>query len=171
MTGRKSSWWTLAALVLLCAAVAFYGFTRRGRVPSSPDGDIMMIKTNQQSEVESAGPDSKQAKQATTKETPFACNMLALNPDERRRHIQVIEELKGRTRGIEELPDGYAFRFEPEQANITLVSEFVLRERLCCPFFTFEQVAEAEGGTVRLRLRGRKGVKEFIREEFRLDKS
>src|SRR6185436_16363361 len=40
------------------------------------------------------------------------------------------------------------------------------RERLCCPFFTFEIVAEREGGPLWLNLRGRKGVKAFINAEL-----
>lgn len=102
-------------------------------------------------------------------ESPFACNMLALTPEGRERHLAVIKDLLASTGMIEEIPDGYAFRFEFGEKSIMLASEFMWRERLCCPFFTFELVSEREGGPLWLRLKGREGVKAFIREEFRLD--
>ena len=101
-------------------------------------------------------------------ESPFACNMSALNREERERHLKVLKQVREGMLEMTELPDGYAFRFAADTANILLVSEFVARERLCCPFFTFESVAEREGGPLWLRLRGRAGVKEFIRIEFGL---
>lgn len=64
------------------------------------------------------------------------------------------------------MPDGYAFRFPSKQSTILLASEFIARERLCCPFFTFELVIEPEDGPLWLRLRGAEGVKEFIKAEF-----
>ena len=64
------------------------------------------------------------------------------------------------------MPDGYAFRFAASQPNLLLVSEFVSRERACCPFFTFELVAERNEGPLWLSLRGREGVKEFILAEL-----
>lgn len=98
--------------------------------------------------------------------SPFACNMLALNKEERKRHIEVTRRLRGATREVSELSDGYGFRFSADQPTILLVSEFIARERLCCPFFTFELVVEPEDGPVWLRLRGAEGVKEFIKAEF-----
>jgi hypothetical protein len=68
----------------------------------------------------------------------------------------------------QELSDGYALRFPSDQSTILLVAEFISRERLCCPFFTFELVAEKEDGPLWLRLRGREGVKEFIKAELGL---
>jgi hypothetical protein len=69
------------------------------------------------------------------------------------------------------MADGYAIRFAAEQATILLVSEFIARERLCCPFLRFELIAEQEDGPLWLRLRGREGVKEFIEAELGLKKN
>jgi hypothetical protein len=99
-------------------------------------------------------------------ESPLACNMLALDAEGRKRHQVVSEQLRAAGKEVQELPDGYAFRFPAEQATILLVSEFIARERLCCPFFRFELIAEQEGGPLWLRLRGREGVKEFIKAEL-----
>lgn len=99
-------------------------------------------------------------------ETPFACNMLALDTEGRRRHKTVTEQMRAAIKEVKELPDGYGFRFTADQSTILLVSEFIARERLCCPFFTLELVAEREDGPLWLRLRGRDGVKKFIEAEL-----
>lgn len=41
---------------------------------------------------------------------------------------------------------------------------FVVLERKCCPFLTFELVFEQEGGPIALRMRGPGGTKEFMAE-------
>ena len=102
----------------------------------------------------------------TSQESPFACNMLALDAEGRKRHKVVSERVRAAVKEAQELPDGYAFRFSAEQATILLVSEFVSRERLCCPFFRFELISEQEDGPLWLRLRGREGVREFIKAEL-----
>ncbi|HKQ76884.1 MAG TPA: hypothetical protein VJ810_24525 [Blastocatellia bacterium] len=103
------------------------------------------------------------------KESPFACNMLALDAEGRRRHTVVMGQLRAAIKETQELSDGYALRFQSEQSTILLVAEFISRERLCCPFFTFELVAEREDGPLWLRLRGREGVKKFIKAELGLN--
>jgi hypothetical protein len=102
----------------------------------------------------------------TAQESPFACNMLALDAEGRKRHKAVSALMRTAVKEVQDLPDGYAFRFPAEQATILLLSEFIARERLCCPFFRFELIAEQEDGPLWLRLRGREGVKEFIKAEL-----
>lgn len=101
-----------------------------------------------------------------SQESPLACNMLALDAEGRKRHKVVSERMRAAVKEVEGLPDGYAFRFPADQATILLVSEFIARERLCCPFLRFELIAEQEDGPLWLRLRGREGVKEFIEAEI-----
>lgn len=98
----------------------------------------------------------------------FYCNMLALDKEARKRHGEVMKQLRAATKEVRELSDGYGFRFASDQDTLMLVSEFVARERLCCPFFTFEMVIEPEAGPLWLRLKGEEGVKEFIKIEFGL---
>ncbi len=102
----------------------------------------------------------------TAQESPFACNMLALDAEGRKRHKVISERMRAAVKVVQDLPDGYAFRFAAEESTILLVSEFIARERLCCPFFRFELIAEQEDGPLWLRLRGREGVKEFIKVEL-----
>lgn len=102
----------------------------------------------------------------SAQESPLACNILALDAEGRKRHKVVAEQMRAAVKEVQDLPDGYAFRFTADQATILLVSEFITRERLCCPFLGFELIAEQEDGPLWLRLRGREGVKEFIKAEL-----
>jgi hypothetical protein len=111
--------------------------------------------------------DNVAAGQNTSERKPsFVCNMLALNAEERTRQIEVTKQLRALTKEECELPDGYGFRFSSEQPNISLVSEFIARERLCCPFFSFVMVVEPEEGPLWMRLHGAGGMKDFIKAAF-----
>jgi hypothetical protein len=98
---------------------------------------------------------------------PFACDMTAIPPEQRAAHHALIRRLM--TEAVEEvsdLRDGLAFRFPAEQYDA--VTEFVGRERLCCPFLTFTMEVSPDRGPLRLRLTGAEGVKDFIRAELHL---
>jgi hypothetical protein len=101
-----------------------------------------------------------------TSESPLACDMTAIAPDERPKHLATSRELFSRIEEFRELPNGYEFRLAEGPELITKLAEFVSLEKLCCPFLTFVIEIEAEGGPVWLRLTGRDGVKAFIREEI-----
>jgi hypothetical protein len=98
-------------------------------------------------------------------ESPFACDMNAIEPDDRPKHLATIETLFGMVQEINELPNGYTFRLPGESHVWMLASDFVALERLCCPFFDFNLGAEREHGSFYLSLTGREGVKPFIMAE------
>ena len=97
----------------------------------------------------------------------FACNAFALSPEARKRHFDelgpALLKLKKSTR---ELPDGYEFELPPDKGTYQLLTEWAFQERLCCPFFDINVRFERENGPLWLRLTGRPGTKEFIKEEF-----
>ncbi len=99
----------------------------------------------------------------------FACNAFALSPEARKRHFDEVGpallKLKKSTR---ELPDGYEFELPPDKGTYQLLTEWAFQERLCCPFFDIDVRFERENGPLWLRLTGRPGTKEFIKEEFDL---
>lgn len=99
-------------------------------------------------------------------ESPFACNMSAIPPEERGRHIAAIEAVFGAVEEVRELPDGYSFRLANDAALLLKVADFLVKERLCCPFFGFALRIEPEGGPVWLSLTGREEVKPFIQAEI-----
>jgi hypothetical protein len=104
----------------------------------------------------------------TKRESPLACNIAALN-DEQRKRIQILlTQMKSAHQEVRDLPDGYAFRLPTDSATIRDTAEYVTLERLCCPFFRFDLEVEQEGGPLWLRLTGRPGVKELTKLELGL---
>ena len=99
-------------------------------------------------------------------DSPFACNLKALTSAERKQHEQLTVMLFTSTVERRELPDGYAFRF-PAAISMSKLAQWVDNERKCCPFFDFQLEQGREQGALWMRLTGRAGVKQFIREEFR----
>ena len=98
----------------------------------------------------------------------FYCNVKAFSKEERIQYNELIAKLKTARTGTQELPDGYLFRLDPKRVSLAEVAEWVADERKCCPFFTFEISVEGETGALTLSLKGREGVKPFIRMEFQL---
>lgn len=99
-------------------------------------------------------------------QSPIACDMSVLSPNERQTHLATSHELFSNLQAIKELPDGYEFQVGNDPHAITKLAEFVRLEKLCCPFLNFAIGVEAEGGPTTLRLTGREGVKAFVREEI-----
>ncbi len=100
------------------------------------------------------------------KDDPLLCHINAINRDERDRHYDLVARWREAATGVTEIPTGYAFSFPPEMAILAELAEFIGRERLCCPFFHFEIVVEANGGPIWLRLMGSEQVKTFVRENM-----
>ncbi|HLM24361.1 MAG TPA: hypothetical protein VK274_04850, partial [Pyrinomonadaceae bacterium] len=100
------------------------------------------------------------------KESPLACDMMAIAPDERPKHLATSRELFSQIQEVRELSNGYDFRLAEGPDLIRKLAEFISLEKLCCPFLNFVIEIEAEAGPVWLRLTGRDGVKAFIREEI-----
>jgi hypothetical protein len=100
--------------------------------------------------------------------TPFACNLKAFTPDQRVRWRQLIERVTSAVTEARELKDGYALRVNTGQSPLIEVAEWVELERRCCPFFDFQMDVHGEDGSLWLSLKGRDGVKNFIRADFSL---
>jgi hypothetical protein len=98
---------------------------------------------------------------------PFACDMAAIPAGERGAHQALIRRLV--TEAAEEMrqrPDGFTFRFPAKEYDA--VTQFVARERLCCPFLRFALEVEPDRGPIRLHLTGPDSVVPFIRAELHL---
>ena len=102
----------------------------------------------------------------TDRKSSFACKMLAMTPEIRKRHFEEVGpallKLKKSTR---ELADGYEFEFPADEKTFHLLTEWAMQERLCCAFFEINLRFEKEGGPLWLRLTGREGVKGFIKAD------
>jgi hypothetical protein len=87
------------------------------------------------------------------RQLPIACDLGAIDPDRRPVHLARIERLlRELPVAVEALPDGLAFRFDPE--HYITIAEVVAEERLCCPFFRFVLDVAPERGPVWLRITG-----------------
>jgi hypothetical protein len=96
----------------------------------------------------------------------FTCNMMALTESDRAVYQEAAQSLLGAVQEKKELRNGYAFRLAPEM--LVTAAQWISFERLCCPFFTFEMDLAKDGGPLWLRITGARGVKAFIRSEFKL---
>ena len=94
----------------------------------------------------------------------IACNLTAIEKDERIIHKTNAEEVFTSVEKWIELSDGYAFRLPTKTKMIEKAGTFVARERQCCPFFTFNLEVTPNGGPVWLKLTGNQEVKEYIKQ-------
>ena len=94
---------------------------------------------------------------------PLACSLLGREFAERKGAI--TRDLFSHAEDVEDLPDGFAYRFPSAEPWAAKVLDFIAEERRCCPFFTFEVVFEPHDGPLWLRLRGSDEVKAFLRAE------
>jgi hypothetical protein len=99
-----------------------------------------------------------------TADLPIACTLSAAKL--RARGDDVVAPLFARIEHVDELPDGYRFTFPAEADGVRELLAFILSERDCCPFFTFELSFPSPHHVVWLSLRGGEGVKEFVAGTF-----
>ncbi len=102
-------------------------------------------------------------------ESPIACNLNALDREQRRRHQALTAKLRAAVQEMRELPDGYSFRLPSDEAMIQGTAEWITLERRCCPFLAFGFEAGRENGPLWLNLTGREGVKPFLKIEFGIE--
>jgi len=104
--------------------------------------------------------------QQTRNDSPFYCNMSALDQAQRKRHDILTRNLLAKHVEIEELADGYGLRFPNDRSLFTALSEWATLEQLCCPFLTLTIESQHDQGPIWLRVSGRDAVKDFLRAEL-----
>jgi hypothetical protein len=105
---------------------------------------------------------------AEPSQVPFACNLKAFTPVQRIRWRQLIERVTSAVTEARELKYGYGLKVNTAQAPLVDVADWIDLERKCCPFFDFQIDVHGEDGSLWLSLKGRDGVKDFIRADFSL---
>ncbi len=85
---------------------------------------------------------------------------------QREAHIQTTTELIQAVQSVQEVGNGYEFRFPNETEFISKIAEFISNERLCCPFLKFTLNVFSNNEPVSLSLTGPIGTQEFLRAEF-----
>ena len=99
-------------------------------------------------------------------EERFACELDALDPEQRRRHAELSARLLQSIRGRTEVREGYVFTVDESAMDWTSLAEWARLERLCCPFFQVVLRAQPRRAGVELELGGAPGVKRFILGEL-----
>jgi hypothetical protein len=101
-----------------------------------------------------------------TQQTIIACNLSAIQNDQRGQHLTTAKSVLSAPEEVRELEDGYALGLPLDTPMIYKVAEYISNERLCCPFFDFGVDIPAGGSRLWLRLTGGEGVKDFLRAEL-----
>ncbi|MDZ7659395.1 hypothetical protein [Fodinibius sp.] len=96
----------------------------------------------------------------------IACNLAAIDKNEREQHKANSAEVFTAIEEWLELFNGYAFRLPTDSKIIEKAAVFMARERQCCPFFEFNLEVTPESGPVWLKLTGNQKVKEFIKHNI-----
>ncbi|MGH7864079.1 MAG: hypothetical protein ACREQB_03755 [Candidatus Binataceae bacterium] len=96
----------------------------------------------------------------------IACDLTALNADERALRSVLARKVFGAVVERRELDAGFAFRLDLKLASIAETGEWVGLERRCCPFFDFRIDIGRDEGATWIRITGGDGVKEFLRSEL-----
>lgn len=101
-------------------------------------------------------------------EGKFFCNVNALTQEQRIHHVKLTEKLFAVRGNTVQLEKGYEFQYDPNKISISELTDWVINESKCCPFFDFHIDLEQAGRLLCLRLTGPQGIKPFIEAEFRI---
>jgi hypothetical protein len=80
-----------------------------------------------------------------------------------KRVAKLLPRFRSAVIDIEELRDGYAFRVPGDRKWVAIIAKMIVAERECCPFLTFEFVAQPNMGPVIARVTGSAGTKDFLK--------
>jgi len=92
---------------------------------------------------------------------PVACRLS--DAEFRKREATLLAQFKSALVASEELADGYAFRIPGDGSSFAVLANLIMAERECCPFLTFEVVAQPNMGPVIVRVTGPGSAKEFLK--------
>ena len=91
---------------------------------------------------------------------PIACTLLEADLQQRRRDL--LDRVFARVQETRPQDDGYAIRFEADDAALAELLQLVRLERQCCAFMRFRLTVEPADGPVWLELTGPEGTKSFL---------
>ncbi|MFZ4453295.1 hypothetical protein [Salibacterium aidingense] len=99
---------------------------------------------------------------------PIACNFNALTDDQQKLYKDLRNKLNAIKLKTKELPNGYVFTYPNDDSGLKNIMEFVILERICCPFLEFKLTINNKE-IVTLTLSGNsEAIKSFLKVEFEL---
>ena len=99
-------------------------------------------------------------------DAPIACRMEVLGEPGRARHAALLAELASAGPAVEELAEGFAFRFPSRPYLFLRVAEWIGLERECCPFLAIRLEIEHANRSLRVSVTGPAGTKDLLRAEL-----
>jgi len=96
---------------------------------------------------------------------PIACQLEALDADQRQRQKELLGMVRGKILKTVELPEGFALQVPTDHATFMEVAEWVSLERRCCAFAEFVLEMRLDD-TVWVTVTGRPGAKEVLAAEM-----
>ena len=100
----------------------------------------------------------------------FSCDLGALTTQQRQRHGELSRKLRPLVVEFQELTNGYAAKLRTHEQIRSDIEEFMVLEKLCCPFFTLklenENRGENEDRIYIFEITGPGEIKPFIQVEF-----
>ena len=73
---------------------------------------------------------------SVNQEEQYVC--LMTGPEQRERQEKLKTEVFSQVKKYEELENGYEFYFKYDEALLMKMTDYIIAENNCCPFFTFE---------------------------------
>jgi hypothetical protein len=98
---------------------------------------------------------------------PLACNIEAINADQRPRYNALVKQLRAAVQSRNDLPNGYVYAIDTKRIALPEIAEWITMERLCCPFLALQLDVKQDGAT-RLSMSGPNGTKAVLDQEFPL---
>jgi hypothetical protein len=95
---------------------------------------------------------------------PVACSLTA--PELQQRRSELLQKLRSAALGVEELDEGYAYRFHSDESMLSDLATLIQLEHQCCPFLRIKLIVEADNGPIWLELTGPPGTKDFLKSVF-----
>lgn len=99
------------------------------------------------------------------RETPIACVMNALSPQQRERQQALLNLVRARIQETSDLSDGFALRLPPSAEGFVEAAEWLSLERRCCPFAQLS-LEWREDESIWVILKGPPGAKDVFAAEM-----
>ena len=99
-------------------------------------------------------------------EVGLVCNMNVFTSSERDEHLKNTARLAQSIQNVQEIEQGYELVFPAESEILSMIADFISKERLCCPFLDFTVRVPSNTTRVKLSISGPEGTPEFLRNEL-----
>ena len=91
---------------------------------------------------------------------PLVCSMIGAELAEQKALLK--KEIFSQIIEIKEVENGYVFKFEDTGDMLLKLTDYIMIEKACCPFFNFDFSIQPYGKGLELKVSGEKGVKEML---------